>query len=87
MGFLALKPAEAILDKLFVLPYAQGRGVGLTLLRTAVEIMTGRFTLRTASANHKACNFYQKTGLTLLNEGSHPRTGSLVCFYGWECPN
>jgi GNAT superfamily N-acetyltransferase len=83
VGMLALKPAEAILDQLFVLPGVQRRGVGLMLLKTAVESMPEGFTLRTASVNRKARSFYQKAGLNLLNESSHPRTGAPVCIYGY----
>lgn len=84
VGILALKPAEAILDQLFVRPCAQRRGAGLTLLKTAMENMPEGFTLRTASVNRSARSFYQKAGLKLLGEGSHPRTGAPVCIYGWR---
>jgi GNAT superfamily N-acetyltransferase len=84
IGFLALKPALAALDQLFILPTHQGRGIGRDLIERAKQAMPGGFTLRTASANQKARQFYSASGLALLEEGFHPRTGIPVCYYGWS---
>ena len=83
-GLLALKPREAVLDQLFILPALQRRGIGEALLRRAMATMPGGFTLRTASANLGARSFYERMGLLLLREGRHPRDGHPVCFYGWK---
>jgi GNAT superfamily N-acetyltransferase len=83
VGFLALKPEVAVLDQLFVLPSAQGRGIGGALLDHAKRTMPGGFRLRTAAANEKACRFYVRSGLALIEEGIHPRNGHAVRHYGW----
>jgi GNAT superfamily N-acetyltransferase len=84
VGFLALKPAIAALDQIFILPEHQGRGIGGDLIERAKQAMPGGFTLRTASTNLKARRFYSGAGLSLLEEGLHPRTGNPVCYYGWN---
>ena len=80
---LALKPAQSTLDQLFVLPSAQDRGIGRALLDAAKRLMPSGFSLRVATANHRARRFYERQGLTLLGEGAHPHGGAPVCFYGW----
>lgn len=57
VGMLAIKPAEAILDQLFVLTDVQRAGVGSALLDVAKREMPERFTLRVASANRRAERF------------------------------
>jgi GNAT superfamily N-acetyltransferase len=85
VGFLALKPALAALDQIFILPTYQGRGIGRELIERTKQAMPDGFTLRTASANHRARRFYLRSGLSLLGEGLHPRTGNPVCYYDWHC--
>jgi GNAT superfamily N-acetyltransferase len=84
VGFLALKPALAVPDQIFILPTHQGRGVGRDLIEQAKQAMPGGFRLRTASTNRRARRFYSGAGLSLLEEGLHPRTGNPVCYYGWS---
>jgi len=84
IGFLALKPAVAVLDQLFILPSHHGLGIGHALLDAAKSAMPGGFTLRTISANHKARRFYELSGLLLLEAGLHPTSGCPVCYYGWN---
>jgi ribosomal protein S18 acetylase RimI-like enzyme len=84
VGFLALKPAIASLDQIFILPAHQRRGIGRALLDLAKSAMPGGFTLRTASANLKARRFYCRAGLSLREEGFHPSAGYPVCYYGWS---
>jgi putative acetyltransferase len=84
MGFLAIKPSEAILAELFVRPEAIGTGVGRTLLAHAVEAMPAGFTLFTRSANARARRFYEKAGLTFLRNDVHPRAGDPITYYGWN---
>ena len=86
IGFLALKPALAALDQLFILPTHQGRGIGRALIERAKAAMPSGFTLRTASANHKARRFYGRSGLLLLEEALHPKSGLPVCCYSWNAP-
>lgn len=84
IGMLAVKPAEEILDQIFVLTKAQGRGVGLKLLETAKRLMPNGFSLRMAAANGKAAQFYESAGLRVIGEGSHPVSGIPVKHYGWN---
>jgi GNAT superfamily N-acetyltransferase len=84
IAFLAIKPAQAILDQLFVLPSRQRLGAGSLLLACAMRDMPDGFTLRTATANTRARRFYERSGLTLVSESLHPRYGTPVCIYGWN---
>ena len=86
VGFLALKPAFAALDQIFILPTHQDRGIGRALIERAKAAMPSGFTLRTASANHKARRLYGRSGLLLLEEGFHPKSGYSVCYYSWNTP-
>ncbi|ALN71660.1 GNAT family N-acetyltransferase [Aureimonas sp. AU20] len=83
LGFAALKPAERILDQLFVHPDALGRGVSSALLAHAKAEMPEGFTLHTLSANALARGFYEASGLTLLRHGALPATGTPITYYGW----
>lgn len=84
IGMLALIPSEAILDQIFVLPEAQGSGVGTKLLDMAKRRLPGGFRLRMASANGRAARFYERSGLDLAGTGTHPVSGRPVCYYGWK---
>jgi len=84
IAMLAVRTGTSVLDQLFVLPSKQGLGAGRALLQRATEIMPEGFTLRTASANHRARRFYERAGLALLDEGVHPSGGYPVCYYGWN---
>ena len=50
VGFLALKPEAGCLDQIFVLPQAQGQGIGRALLDFAKERLPSGIWLRTAAA-------------------------------------
>ncbi|HVM38669.1 MAG TPA: GNAT family N-acetyltransferase [Sphingomicrobium sp.] len=84
VGLLAVKPSEALLDQIFVLPSEQGQGVGRALLEVAQRTMPAGFRLRMATANDRARGFYEAEGLKLLGEGFHPWSGVPVQFYGWN---
>jgi putative acetyltransferase len=83
VGMLAIKPAEAWLDQIFVGPGEQRQGVGKALLDVAKQAMPHGFELRMAATNERAGRFYEHEGLTRLREGVHPWTGGPVIFYGW----
>ena len=72
VGFLALKPDTGCLDQLFVLPEAQGSGVGPTLLDFAKERLPNGLWLRTAADNLRACRFYERHGLRATETQIHP---------------
>jgi putative acetyltransferase len=84
VGFLAIRPAEAVLAELFVRPGSLGAGIGRALLRHATAVMPDGFTLHTRATNERACRFYEKAGLTVLRHGVHPRSGDPLTYYGWN---
>ena len=81
VGFLALKPATSCLDQLFVLPEAQGRGVGAALLDFADEQMPGGMWLGTAAQNVGGRRFYERHGFRLAETGVHPSLGYATVTY------
>src|SRR4051794_1982657 len=54
VAMLALKPGDAVLDQIFVLPNEERRGIGRALLDVARRAMPGGFALRMAASNGKA---------------------------------
>ena len=83
IGFLALKPAAGHLHQLFVLPEAQGTGVGRTLLDFAKEQLPNGIWLRTAVENIRACRFYERDGFRRGEAAMHPTLGHLTVIYRW----
>ena len=83
LGFVAIRPHDAVLAELFVRPDLIGGGIGRTLLTHAMVAMPGGFTLYTASSNARARRFYEKSGFNFLRDDAHPRTGHPVTYYGW----
>jgi GNAT superfamily N-acetyltransferase len=86
VGLLALKPAEASIDQIFVAPEAQNGGVGHALLNVAKQVLPRGFKIRMARSNERARCFYEAEGLQLIGDGLHPRTGVPVLFYVWPAP-
>ncbi len=84
VGFLAIKPAEAILDQLFVRPDRLGTGLGSALLAHAKSLMQGGFTLFTRSGNIRARRFYERAGLAHLRDDVHPTFGDAISYYRWN---
>ena len=84
VGFVAIKPKEAVLAELFVHPNALGIGIGQALLAHAMGAMPGGFTLFTRPSNVKARRFYERAGLIALRDGVHPRSGDPIIYYGWN---
>ncbi|MBZ9989655.1 GNAT family N-acetyltransferase [Mesorhizobium sp. BH1-1-5] len=84
IGFVAIKPREAVLDQLFVRPDTLGAGIGQALLQHAIQAMPSGFTLYTRSGNFRARRFYEKAELTFLRDDLHPRNKDPVTHYGWK---
>lgn len=82
VGFLALDPAHACLAQLFVLPAAQGRGLGALLLDLAKSEMARGFWLTAATGNPTALRFYEKHGLRAGETRVH-RQGHPIVVYRW----
>lgn len=83
IGFLAVKPAAAILDQLFMHPEARGLGLGRLLLDAAKAQMPNGFTLFTRPGNTPARRFYEKHDLVHLRDELHPVFGDPIVWYGW----
>jgi ribosomal protein S18 acetylase RimI-like enzyme len=84
VGMIALKPHDAVLDQLFVLPDKQSSGIGTMLIDVAKQVMPAGFSLRMAEDNARAARFYQRSGLNMVRKGLHPMSGRPVCYYRWE---
>ncbi len=82
-GFLAITPADGVLNQMFVRPAAKGAGVGTELLALAQRDMPDGFWLWTAEANRAARAFYGRRGLRLDRLRLHPRSGLPMAVYVW----
>jgi GNAT superfamily N-acetyltransferase len=70
LGFLAM--AGSYVDRLYVRPDAQRRGIGAALLAKARQISPEGLELHTHQKNRKACAFYEKQGLRATRYGVSP---------------
>jgi len=69
-GFMALR--ESYVDRLYVRPVAQRKGVGGALLRRAIELSPEGIELHTHVKNTKARAFYEKNGMRAVRFGISP---------------
>jgi ribosomal protein S18 acetylase RimI-like enzyme len=69
-GFMALR--GSYLDRLYVLPEAQGRGLGSALLRQAKALSPGGLQLHTHVQNHQARAVYEHHGFRAVRFGVSP---------------
>ena len=83
LGFLAIRPADALLCELFLWPDCRGQGIGGRLLAHAKARMPGGFRLFTRPSNRPAIRFYEAAGLTLSHETVHPHFGDRILWYRW----
>ncbi len=83
VGLLALKPATSCLDQLFILPQAQGRGIGAGLLDRAKREMPDGVWLRTVAANAGARRFYERHGFRHTETVADARLGHEIAIYRW----
>jgi ribosomal protein S18 acetylase RimI-like enzyme len=78
---------DALLDDIWVAPWAQGRGVGALLLRAGEEAIRasghGEARLECVAANQGARRFYERHNWTLLREfvTQQPRPGLAMAEY------
>ena len=70
LGYLARK--DSYIDRLYVKPSAQRRGVGLALLKKARELSPTGLELHTHQENAKARRFYEKHGFRAVRFGVSP---------------
>jgi ribosomal protein S18 acetylase RimI-like enzyme len=69
-GFIALQ--GSYIDRLYVDPNHQGKGVGSALLDHAKNICPAYLSLHTHQANHDARAFYEQAGFTIHKLGISP---------------
>jgi GNAT superfamily N-acetyltransferase len=84
VGFLALKPEVKRLHQLFVLPRAQGGGVGAALLAFTKRQLPDGFWLTVFASNDGARRFYVRHGLTEGEHSAHPQSGSEIVTCHWS---
>jgi GNAT superfamily N-acetyltransferase len=84
VAFVAL--SGDVLSHLYVLPAAQGGGVGTRLLALAQERRPDGFTLWTFQRNEGARRFYERHGLRLvrLTDGSGNEEREPDALYSWR---
>ncbi len=82
-GFVAINRSAAVLEQIFVDPRFHRRGVGTALLKAARAEMPGGFTLWTHGDNRRAAVFYERSGMTLVSHGIHPRQSHAIITYGF----
>lgn len=83
VGFLALR--ASYVDRLYVHPDAQRRGVGEALLRRAIALSPAGLELHTHVRNTKARAFYEKHGLRAVKFGiSPPPESEPDVLYHWR---
>ncbi len=82
-AMMALIPAEAHLDQLFVDPPYHGQGIGSVLLARAKQEMPQGMGLRTARKNAQAIAFYKRHGFVHERDDVHPRYTYPVVYYRW----
>jgi len=70
LGYLGLR--ESYVDRLYVHPDAQRRGVGTALLRHAIAVSPAGIELHTHVRNTKARAFYEKHGMVAVKFGISP---------------
>jgi len=74
LGFLALE--GSYVDRLYVHPREQRRGIGRALLTQAMELSPQGIELHTHQKNAKARAFYEKNGLRAVRFGVSPEPES-----------
>jgi len=70
LGFLAM--VGSYLDRLYVAPDAQRRGVGAALFAKAQALSPAGLELHTHVKNHAACAFYERHGCVAVRFGHSP---------------
>jgi putative acetyltransferase len=83
VGFLALKIKLQCLDQIFLLPEAQGQGIGRVLFAVACARMPEGFWLRAAADDKRACGFYEQLGCRSGERAWHPTQGYETVVYRW----
>lgn len=85
VGIIAFR--EGWIEQLYVLPYAQGRGVGAALLEIA-RSAAKNLSLWTFQRNTAARRFYERRGFVIVKEtdGSENEEHEPDVLYRWVAP-
>ncbi|GIL39463.1 GNAT family N-acetyltransferase [Roseiterribacter gracilis] len=83
VGFCAVAKAEKLLDQLFILPSAQGRGIGSALLREAQANHPDGLQMRVQLTNHDALRLYARHGFVEYGRETHPVMGVEMALLRW----
>jgi GNAT superfamily N-acetyltransferase len=89
LGFMGLRRSRTngweVLEKLYVEPDAQNRGVGTALLEKAKELRPDGFVLWVFQKNTGARRFYERHGFVLakLTDGAHNMEHEPDALYAW----
>lgn len=85
VGMLAVKLADKHLDQLFVDPSFRSCGIGKQLLDFTKAQLCDGFWLRTHVGNLRARKFYEREGLTHVEDKPHPRQPEVMnAIYRWN---
>lgn len=84
VGFMALREQDAYLHLLYVLPDAQGSGVGSLFLNEAMKRCPEGLRLTTLEPNTHARRFYERHGWVAGLHGQNARTGHPTVAYSWS---
>ncbi len=75
VGFIAMN--ENTIDRLYIAPEHQGKGVGSKLIDHAKELYPSGLSLKTHQQNKRACAFYEKRGFAPVGYGVSPAPESM----------
>ena len=70
VGFLAIQ--GNYIDRLYVLPHVQRKGIGTALIKRAMDLSSTGLQLHTHQKNKSARDFYEKHGFTAVRFGVSP---------------
>lgn len=85
-GFLAMQ--DSYIDRLYVDPTQQRKGVGVALLKHAMQLSPDGLQLHTHQQNHRARKFYEKYGFVAVKFGLSPAPESVPDVeYHWHDRN
>jgi GNAT superfamily N-acetyltransferase len=83
VGFCAVAKQEKLLDQLFILPSAQGHGIGSTLLREAQAHNPDGLGMRVQLTNKDALRLYARHGFVEVGRETHPVMGVDMVLLRW----
>lgn len=85
-GFLAMQ--GSYIDRLYVDPAQHRKGVGVALLKHAMQLSPDGLQLHTHQQNHRARKFYEKSGFAAVKFGVSPAPESVPDVeYHWHGQN